>query len=202
MKTILLGKLAAFALVLSAISAQAEPGLQLGLPDHGGTACPQGSVSATVSPDGNEVSILFDQYVVEAGGVTGKSLDRKSCNLAIPVHVPQGYSISIFQVDYRGFSAIPRGGRGQFNIEYFFAGSRGLRANKTLPTGVQRDYLLTDRLQASALVWSACGASTNLRVNTSLLVSSNNRREDAMATLDSIDVSNGLVYHVQWKRCY
>jgi hypothetical protein len=201
MKATLLGKLAALALVVGAVSAEANPGLKLGSPDHGGTACPQGTVSATVSPDGNEVSILFDQYVVEAGGITGKSLDRKSCNLAIPVYVPQGYSVSIFQVDYRGFSAIPRGGRGQFNIEYFFAGSRGLRANKLLPSGVQKDYLLTDRLEATALVWSACGASTNLRINTSLLVATNSSRQDAMATLDSIDVSNGLVYHIQWKRC-
>ena len=193
--------LLALGLVVGASSAHAQNGLQLGLPEHGGTACPQGTVSATVSPDGNEVSILFDQYVVEAGGSTGKSLDRKSCNIAIPVRVPQGYSVSIFQVDYRGFASIPYGGRGQFNVEYFFAGSRGLRANKALRSGSQSDYLFSDRLEASALVWSACGASTNLRMNTSMLVSSNARREQAMATVDSIDVSNGIVYHVQWRRC-
>ncbi len=192
----------AFGLLMSAATANAENGLKLGLPEHGGTACPQGTVSATVSPDGNEVSILFDQYVAEAGGSTGKSLDRKSCNIAIPVQVPQGYSVSIFQVDYRGFAAIPYGARGQFNVEYFFAGSRGLRANKALRPGSQSDYQFTDRLEASTLVWSACGASTNLRMNTSLLVASNSRREQTMATVDSIDVSNGIVYHVQWKRCY
>lgn len=193
--------LLALGLIVGASSAHAQNGLQLGLPEHGGTACPQGTVSATVSPDGNEVSILFDQYVAEAGAGSGKSLDRKSCNIAIPVHVPQGYSVSIFQVDYRGFAAIPSGGRGQFNVEYFFAGSRGLRANKSLRAGTQSDYLFTDRLEASALVWSACGASTNLRMNTSLLVASNSRRDQAMATVDSIDVSNGIVYHIQWKRC-
>lgn len=188
--------------ILSASNANAQNGLKLGLPEHGGTACPQGTVSATVSPDGNEVSILFDQYVAEAGGATGKSLDRKSCNIAIPVLVPQGYSVSIFQVDYRGFAAIPRGGRGQFNVEYFFAGSRGVRTSKLLRAGTESDYLFTDRLEASALVWSACGASTNLRMNTSMLVGTNRNRDDAMATVDSIDVSNGIVYHIQWKRCY
>ncbi len=189
-------------MIVSASAANAQSGLQLGLPEHGGTACPQGTVSASVSPDGNEVSILFDQYVAEAGGSTGKSLDRKSCNIAIPVLVPQGYSVSIFQVDYRGFAAIPRGGRGQFNVEYFFAGSRGVRTTKNLRAGSESDYIFTDRLQATALVWSACGASTNLRMNTSMLVGSNSRRDQAMATVDSIDVSNGIVYHVQWKRCY
>ena len=194
--------LLALGMIISASAAHAQNGLKLGLPEHGGTACPQGTVSATVSPDGNEVSILFDQYVVEAGGITGKSLDRKSCNIAIPVIVPQGYSVSIFQVDYRGFSAIPRGGRGQFNVEYFFAGSRGVRTSKLLRAGVESDYAFTDRLEASSLVWSACGASTNLRMNTSMLVGSNSRRDQAMATVDSIDVSNGIVYHVQWKRCF
>jgi len=193
--------LIALGFLVSAASAQAQSGLQLGLPEHGGTGCPAGSVSATLSPDNTAVSILFDQYVAEAGAATGKSLDRKSCNIAIPVRVPQGYSVSIFQVDYRGFSAIPSGGRGQFRVEYFFAGSQGLPANKILRSGVQQDYMFTDQLQASALVWSACGASTNLRINTSLLVQSNSRRDQAMATVDSADISNGIIYHLQWKRC-
>lgn len=196
MKSLLL----ALGLIVSAASANAQS-LQLGLPEHGGTGCPGGSVSATLSPDQSAVSILFDQYVAEAGSASGKSLDRKSCNIAIPVRVPQGYSVSIFKVDYRGFSSIPYGGRGQFRVEYFFAGSQGLPANKILRSGVSQDYLYTDELAATALVWSACGANTNLRINTSLLVMSNSRRDDAMATVDSADISNGIVYHIQWKRC-
>lgn len=181
-------------------SENASAQIRLGEPAYGGNGCPGGSASVTLSPDASALSILFDQYIVEAGGATNRSLDRKSCNLAIPVHVPQGYSISVFQVDYRGFVAIPRGGRGQFNVEYFFAGMRGPRQVKNFGES-NRNYEMTDRLVAQALVWSPCGAQTTLRVNTNMLVMSNARRETALATVDSADVTAGLVYHVQWRRC-
>ena len=69
--------------------------IYLGEPGYGGNGCPAGSASVTLSPDLKSLSILFDEFIVEAGGVDGKTLGRKSCNIAIPVHVPQGMSVSI-----------------------------------------------------------------------------------------------------------
>ncbi len=191
----------ALACVASAASAQADD-IRLGVPGYGGSGCPSNTASVTLAPDQKSLSILFDQYLVEAGANTGKRLDRKSCNIAIPVHVPQGYSISVFQVDYRGFTALPGGARGQFNVENFFAGRQGPRQTKTFYGPSNQDYLLTDNLSAEALVWTPCGADTNLRINTSMMVQTNNRYESAMATVDSADVSAGLIYHIQWRRCY
>lgn len=173
--------------------------IQLGVPGYGGTGCPANSASVTLAPDQKSLSILFDQYVVEAGN--GRTMDRKSCNIAIPVRVPQGYSISVFQIDYRGFNSLPAGARSQFNVEYFFAGSRGIRQTKSFFGPASNLYELTDNLTAEALVWTPCGADTNLRVNTSMLVQSNRRQEQAMATVDSADVTAGLVYHIAWRTC-
>lgn len=184
---------------LFATSANAQVGIQLGVPGYGGTGCPAGSASVSLSPDQSALSVLFDQYVVEAGN--GRSMDRKSCNIAIPVHIPQGYSISVFQVDYRGFNSLPSGARSMFNVEYFFAGSRGVRQTKSFFGPAANLYELTDNLTAEAVVWSACGADTNLRVNTSMMVQSNRSGQQAMATVDSADVTAGLVYHVSWRRC-
>jgi hypothetical protein len=184
---------------LFASNANAQAGITLGNPGYGGTGCPANSASVSLSPDQSALSILFDQYVVEAGN--GRTMDRKSCNIAIPVHVPQGYSISVFQVDYRGFNSLPAGARSMFNVEYFFAGSRGVRQTKSFFGPAADLYELTDNLTAEAVVWSACGADTNLRVNTSMLVQTNRARQQAMATVDSADVTAGLVYHVSWRRC-
>jgi hypothetical protein len=188
-------------LTLSSASAQAQS-LELGYPSYGGTGCPAGSASAVLSPDNSTLSILFDQYTVEAGGVTGRSIDRKSCNLAIPVRVPSGYSISLVAVDYRGYAAIPHGGRGNMQAEYFFAGVRGPRSVKNFNGGYNNVYTLTDNLVASAMVWSPCGADTTLRVNTSLMAQTNSSFQQALATVDSVDVSSGIVYHVQWRQCF
>lgn len=75
----------------------AVDGITLGEPGYGGTGCPSGSVSATLSPDATSLSLLFDKYQVAVGGTTGESFDRKSCNIAIPVRVPQGFSVSIHE---------------------------------------------------------------------------------------------------------
>lgn len=188
-----------YLLIALASSVAKANDIRLGTPSYGGPGCPGGTASVTLSPDQKALSILFDQYIVEAGDF--KRMDRKSCNLAIPVHVPQGYSISVFQVDYRGFNDLPRGARSQFNIEYFFAGARGPRQTKTFYGPTSREYALTDNLAAEAVVWTPCGADTNLRVNTSMLVTTNPQRDPALATVDSADVTAGIVYHIQWKRC-
>lgn len=182
--------------------AQAEAqGLKLGSPAYGGTGCPAGSASVTISPTEDAISVLFDSYIAEAGGMTGKRVDRKSCNLAIPVLVPQGYSVSIFQVDYRGFNSVPRGARNQFDVEYFFAGSRGPMLRRAFVGPVNDSFSVGDTLIASALVWSGCGASVNLRINSSMMAMTNARNEQTLGMVDSADISNGIVYHLQWQRC-
>ena len=174
--------------------------IALGEPGYGGTGCPDGSASVTLSPDAKSLSILFDEYYVEAGGATNKSLDRKSCNIAIPVHVPQGLSVSILTIDYRGFNSLPSGARSVFNVEYFFAGQRGPRFSKTFRGELDQDYLITNKLQATALVWSACGADVNLRTNSSIRVQTRQNKE-ALASVDSEDINAAIKYQLQWKRC-
>ncbi len=185
-------------IVSSAAMAQS---LQLGQPSYGGNGCPGGSASAILSPDNSELSVLFDNYIAEAGATTGRRIDRKSCNLAVPVRVPSGYSVAIVQVDYRGYTAIPAGGRNQFDVEYFWAGARGPKISRVF-TGPSNDsYIVTDRLLASTLVWSGCGAEVNLRINSSMMAQSNSRMEQTIGTVDSVDVSSGLIYHLTWRRC-
>jgi hypothetical protein len=182
-------------------STAAADEIQLGVPAYGGAGCPAGTASASLSPDAKTLSILFDQYLVEAGASTNRTLDRKGCNLAIPVHVPHGFSVAVFQVDYRGFAAIPAGGRGQFNVEYFFAGSQGPRQAKTFFGPSSQNYNLTSNLESAQVVWSPCGADTNLRVNTSMLVQTNAAKEEALASVDSADITAGIVYQIQWRTC-
>lgn len=176
--------------------------LTIGEVGYGGNGCPAGSASVNLSPDATSVSILFDQYVVESGGSTGKSLDRKSCNLTLPVNVPQGYSVAIFKVDYRGYNAVPPGGSARFSSEYFWAGARGPRIDRIFRGPINDSFTLTDQLLATTLVWTPCGQSVNLRVNTSMQNQSNSRREQALSMVDSADVSSGLIYHLQWRRCF
>lgn len=190
----------AFLVALSLAAPAMADTIRLGDPAYGGSGCPAGSASVTLSPDNSAISILFDQYVVEAGGA--KSFDRKNCNIAIPVHVPSGYSVAVLAIDYRGFVQLPAGGRANLSVNYFLPGQgRGVNSSRSFFGASTQDYTTSDRLNLESLVWSGCGADTILRANTSMVVNSNSRREQAMATVDSADVDAGLVYHVQWRTC-
>lgn len=198
MKTLIAGAVALSAFA-AAVPAHADD-ISLGVPGYGGSGCPGGSVSATLSPDGKALSLIFDEYIVSAGGMTGRSFDRKSCNVAIPVHVPNGYSIAVFSVDYRGFNQLPARAMSQFNVEYFFAGSRGPAFRRSFYGALQSDYFINNQLGVESLVWSPCGADVNLRTNSSMRVNTFNNAE-AMASVDSQDVSAAIIYRIQMRRC-
>lgn len=192
--------IAALALSASFATFAHADDISLGLPGYGGNGCPGGSASAILSPDQKSLSIIFDQYSAQAGIPSNKAFDRKSCNIAIPVHVPQGLSISVLAIDYRGFNGIPAGAKSEFNVEYFFAGSKGPSFKKTFIGPKNEDYLIHNDLTAQAIVWSACGADVNLRTNSSVKVTTTNNLQ-AQATVDSEDVSAAIVYQLQWKSC-
>lgn len=191
----------AVTLLLAGVSTSYADDIRLGVPGYGGTGCPAGTVSATLSPDQKELSIIFDQFVSEAGRSSGRTLDRKSCNLAIPVHVPQGFSVSIIDVDYRGFVSLPRQATAQLTAQYFFAGATGPTFTRNFTGRLDQSYLFQNTLGVIAEVWSRCGDDVNLRVNSSMMVRTNSAREDALATVDTIDIGAGIVYKLQWRRC-
>jgi hypothetical protein len=194
---------ALIALLASAHSLQAAwyDDVRLGDPEYGGTGCPAGSAAVAVAADAKSMSILFDEFVTEAGGNTGRRLDRKTCNIAVPVHVPQGYSVSIFQIDYRGFNSLPFGAYSVFNVEYFFAGTQGPSYQKRFDGRLENNYLLSNQVAASAYSWSECGQSVILRANTSMMVRTNGQNQDALSTVDSADLQAGLIFNLQWRRC-
>jgi len=198
MKTILAGAVALSALA-AAVPASAND-IALGIPGYGGSGCPSGSVSTTLSPDSKTLSLIFDQYEVSAGGTTGRAYDRKSCNVAIPVFVPAGYSIAVLSVDYRGYNHLPTRATSQFNVEYFFAGFRGPAFRRSFWGSLDSDYFINNQLVAESMVWSPCGAAVNLRTNSSMRVATYANAE-ASATVDSQDVNAAIVYHLQMRRC-
>lgn len=158
--------------------------------EYGGSGCPGGTASVSVSPDGQELSILFDRFVADA---TKSGDKRKSCNLSIPIKVPQGFQISFYDADYRGYVA-PKT-TGKLRAEYFFAGRRGPVFARTFRG--EQDYNVRDELATVANVWSKCGDSVNMRVNASMTASG-----QGIATVDSFDLTHrGLVYHIKYRPC-
>jgi hypothetical protein len=158
--------------------------------NYGGNGCPANSASVSVSPDGQELSILFDKFIALGNNPNER---RKSCNLSIPIKVPQGFQVSLYDADYRGYVAPATSAN--LRAEYFFAGARGPVFSRTF-TG-ETNYNVKDSLATVANVWSGCGDSLNMRVNAAMTASGSGQ-----ATLDSFDLSHrGLVYHIKYRSC-
>jgi Domain of unknown function (DUF4360) len=158
--------------------------------NYAGSGCPVNSASVSVSPDGQELSVLFDKFAAIGNSPTES---RKSCNLSIPIKIPQGFQVSLYDADYRGYVAPAT--QATLRSEYFFAGSRGPVFQRTF--NGETNYDARDSLATVADVWSGCGDSVNMRVNASM-----SARGKGMATVDSFDLAHrGLVYHVKYRAC-
>jgi Domain of unknown function (DUF4360) len=170
--------------------ALAESQVQIQGASYGGSGCPDRSASVSVSPDGQELTVLFDKFSALGND---PSQSRKSCNLSIPIKVPEGFQISLYDADYRGYVAPSTSGT--LRAEYFFAGNRGPVFQRTF--NGENNYNVRDSLATVADVWSACGDSTNMRVNASMAA-----RGKGAATVDSFDLAHrGLVYHIKYRAC-
>lgn len=189
------GVLALFIIAIS-LPAYAQAGLRLGKASYGGNGCPAGTAAVALSADKKSLSLRFDRYQVAAGG--SRSFDRKSCNLAIPLSVPPGISVSVLSVDYRGFNRLPAGAKAQFRAEYFFAGGQGPVLTRAFDGPLQGRFALSDAVGTK--VWSACGADVILRTNTSLRVSTSGART-ASSSIRSQDIKTAIVYRLQWRHC-
>ena len=177
-------------------------GVTLGDPAVAGSGCPAGSVDYVLSPDQTSLSILFDDFITEAdaGG-----RDRKNCDVAIPVKVPSGFSVSVIDMDYRGYAYLPRRSNALFSTEYFFAGRRGPRFRKRFKGPMDDEYLVNNTLIATASNWSPCGKEVILRSRASVNLNNRRGKELAEMTVDSIDAEVdtrfAIKYYLKWRRC-
>ncbi len=171
---------------------------------HAGTGCPSGTVAGDISADAKAFTLLFDEYVAEAGPGIDRREARKFCQLTVNLRVPQGWSYTLFKVDYAGFADLDRGTYGIQTSEYYFQGSSG-RSNRAkfstrLRGGFSGDYDASDDLGLEGLVWSPCGVNRALNIKTSVFVRARGSRS-ALMTLDSVDGELVHLYGIKWRRC-
>ena len=187
--------------ILSTQLTIAQNGVTLGEPSFMGNGCNRGTASASITEDGQTLSILFDDYIAEAGGNLRRQQDRKHCNIGIPVMVPPGHSVAVFSIDYRGFHSLPEGAESKFAVDYFFGPRSGPRIVKKFQGPLSADFITNNNITSQEMTWSPCGRSFLLRAVSSMNVTSNRLREQSIGSVDSADMQAGLVYHLQWRRC-
>lgn len=191
-------------LAILALGLSAEAQIRLGVPAYGGTGCPAGTASVSLTDDQSILSVLFDSFVVQAPTAMNANFDRKSCNLRIPVSVGPGFQVALIAFDYRGFAAIPFGGRGSFEARYAYVGQRRPAIfRKNFQAGRADNYSLKNELISTTIDWTPCSTGRDLMmtVDANILAVTNSSREATNVSIDSVDVSAGLLYAIQLRRC-
>ena len=168
------------ALATPAIARDPIAPIPLGDIGYGGSGCPGGSADIITNPDRRSALLSLSGYAV---GDNGRSIDRKTCALAIPVDVPSGVAVAIRGVAVIGSVDLPAGVEATLSLEAFVAGDQGETTELTL-TGVRDgNWFRVISIPWDNLVWTGCGEDSNLRVNTSLRTKGN---ESAKISIDNL----------------
>lgn len=171
---------------------------QLGQAVTSGTGCPTGSVSVVVSPDGNEISILFDNFTVSGHKGGNYYLDmRKNCRFQIPLDLQAAYNLQALQIDYRGFAQLPGNHRAyimttgpDINMNSFSVGDQDIRTEVRNNIG---NFFVSQPLRLRDM--SHCLGQQYIEFSTVVQLFGPAPRaplylmEDASITIDSADMS-------------
>lgn len=182
-----------------AFAGEKEVPFTIGKPTVEGNGCPNGSYEVVLSPDGNELSVLFSNFTA----TTSESENSKfsSCNIAVPIEVPGGITVGLLGVDYRGLAYIPNKGTGMITREYFIAGRKGPQITSEIPVHDEfYEFFYPDEVKSPA--WTDCGDDITARSNTTIYVSKPaDSPVDAIMSLLSEDWDLSIMFHLMWDHC-
>ncbi|OLF19179.1 DUF4360 domain-containing protein [Actinophytocola xanthii] len=168
-----------------------------------GSGCPSGTAAVATATDNTAFTVTYSDYIAQVGAGAPPTDLRKNCQLALRVHIPQGFTYAIGQADYRGFAHLARGASAIQQASYYIQGtSPTSRSSHDIPSPYSDNWQFTDRTDMAELVFAPCGEERNLNVNTELRVSpGSSGGASSFVTMDSTDGAASTKYHFHWKRC-
>lgn len=164
---------------------------------YGGSGCPAGTVADNLSPDAKAITFLFSDFNVDTPSNGGRDV-KKNCQVNLQLHVPQGWTYTLFSVDYRGFVDLDRVSKARLRSWYKIGSEEVRIANTTIDGPVSKDYHQRANVPLDALPWLTCSnSSTVISINTEI----KGEGRKALVTVDSLDGEVTHQYGIAWKRC-
>lgn len=180
------------------------PQFALGTPKTAGNGCAEDTVGVSMTDDKKTVSFIFDNFIAEAGNSVELKRSKKHCRVTIPIDVPKGFQIITIKMDQRGFYLLPKKASLNMERKYWLANKN----NKVLTRPVVRNLEVrgpaedeyTKALKVTVpTLYSPCGQPVKFNLDTTVDLKTNKSGEDALATVDSLDVAaNNKGYFVKF----
>ncbi len=174
-----------------------------------GSGCTNSTATASITSDGQLLSLLFDNYSAEIGtGSQNPNLTtlKKDCRVIIDVDVPFGYQFAIEQTEYRGFAALPASAYGFHRFTQIISNQMMPSMREAQLKGpVSGNYEVKVAQKPGRSPFSNCNqAQQTIELLSELSVAylPNSRdRQMAMINLDSIDTGINSRFKLSWRAC-
>lgn len=167
-------------------------------------ACQSGSYSAVNVSEGGTLSILFDNFSISVPPGADRGVERRFCNLQVLLNLPQGYSLGVYEVDYRGFARLSQKQQAELNVDYTVGRkNKGRGFRRRIRGAYEGEFVFSEPLAPGILKRVGCGDAAVLNIAAMLELKTKGQPEEAMVVLDSIDGASpaGLIYHFDLKKC-
>lgn len=154
------------------------------------------SPTVVTAPDGSALTILLDDLSVAAPSQT------KTCTVSAPLNLPEGYSLGVYRVDYRGYAHLAKKENATLVVDYNLGPrGNGRTFKRTVKGAVDDDFAFTENIGAGQMKRIGCGS--NAVLNVKVVLSMKAGAGDALAVMDSSDgaAKHGLVFHLNLKKC-
>ncbi len=170
-----------------------------------GSGCPPGSTTDLVLDTDGSGSADFFQLTFSEFNVERPGRIKKNCIVEVVLGLPQGWSFTIGDIEYEGYADIDPKHIGRMETEYVFPlFSNRVGSRLDIPGPYADDYLKQDRIGISSLVFSPCGRTIPLNINTSVMLRQKPGMRGGYSYMD-VERQTGLfteLFRLQWRRCY
>jgi hypothetical protein len=167
-----------------------------------GSGCPAGTASAYMLPDNTGFRIYYNSFVASDGGSASPTDYRKNCQVNLLVHIPQGFTFAIARADYWGRAHLEAGATALERTNYYFQGtSENNYSDHTFGGPLNGTWRATDVTATADLVYSPCGVTRSLNINTELRVDAGASNKPSYISMRTSDGEAYTIVNFQWKQC-
>lgn len=178
---------------------------QLGQASFSGNGCKENTTSIATSFDQQSISILFDDFSVDASGGHGADRTFKTtCIVSIPVNITPGYMVETTTVDYRGFADLDKNAVGSI-LTYasrtdYMGGPKFGRGS--VLRGPMTDGFFSEVVVKQQPGFKKCPAVNQIYLAITAQINLTSKNKQGFMTLDSGDIAdNGIRMGVTLRHC-
>jgi hypothetical protein len=170
---------------------------------YAGSGCKAGTVHTHPSTDWTGIRLTFDNYKPSIGPSVPFAEKRKNCNVGIKIRYPPGYQYTLYQLELSRRWDLEAKAKYYCRSTYWFTGFATRATLQVSLAGPFTGYAsVRDTLPDKSLVWSPCGGSATLNINTEVSLESSSSQGMFSPPWDPEPEEPLQAYYgISWRKC-